>query len=120
MTFRREPALLWIGLLAPSVQALAAFLFEADPAMQGIVNATAVAVAGAITAALVRSDNLVPAISGAAQAVIALVVAFGVDWSSAQQAALMVPVGMVAAVIVRDRVTAPVPAAPLRSVPDRP
>lgn len=110
MTLRREPALLWLGLVAPVVQALAAFVFHADPEVQGMVNAAAVAIAGAITAFFVRSDNLVPAITGAIQAVIALVLAFGVDWSAQQQAALMVALGAVAAFLVRDRVTAPVPA----------
>lgn len=110
MTLRREPALLYLGLLAPVVQALAAFVFAVDPAVQGAINAAAVAIAGAVTAFLVKADNLVPAITGALQAVIALVLAFGVDWSSEQQASLMVALGAVAAFLVRDRVTAPVPA----------
>lgn len=110
MSIKREPALLWIGLIAPVVQALAAFVFAANPEVQGTINAVAVAAAGAITAFLVRSDNLLPAITGLVQAVIALVLAFGVDWSSEQQAALMVALGAIAAAFVRDRVTAPVPA----------
>lgn len=115
MRFSREPALLWIGLVAPIVQALAAFAFDANPQAQGVITAAAVAVAGAITAFLVRSDNLVPAITGAFQAVLAVLVAFGLDWSAEQQAALMVPVGIIAGYIVRDRVTAPVPDRPVRA-----
>jgi hypothetical protein len=110
MNLRREPAVLWLGLLAPTVQALAAFVFAADPVLQGAINAAAIAIAGAVTAFLVKSDNLLPAITGAVGALIALVLAFGVDWSSEQQAALMIAVGAIAAYIVRDRVTAPVPA----------
>lgn len=110
MDFRREPAVVWVGLVAPIVMALSAFLFDADPAVQGAVNAAAAAIAGALTAFLVRSDNLLPALTGAIQAVIALVLAFGVDWSTNQQATLMVALGAVAAYLVRDRVTAPVPA----------
>ena len=110
VNLRREPALLWIGLAAPVVQALAAFVFAADPTVQGAINAAAVAIAGAVTAFMVKADNLVPVITGALQAVIALVLAFGVDWSSEQQASLMVALGAVAAFIVRDRVSAPVPA----------
>jgi hypothetical protein len=110
MSIKREPALLYISLLAPIVQALAAFLFVDDPSMQGVVNAAAVAVAGAITAFLVRADNLLPALTGAAQAVLALFVAFGLDWSPEQQASLMVPIGIIAGYIVRDRVTAPMTA----------
>lgn len=110
MNVRREPAILWLGLLAPIVQALAAFVFAADPALQGAINAAAIAVAGAVTAFMVKSDNLLPAITGAVGALIALVLAFGVDWSSEQQASLMIAVGAIAAYIVRDRVNAPVPA----------
>ena len=99
-----------ITLLAPTVQAISAFWFEADPDTQGVVNAAAVAVAGAVTAFLVRSDKLLPALTGAAQALLALFVAFGADWSTAQQASIMVPVGIVAGYVVRDRVVAPVPA----------
>ena len=107
VSVQREPAILYISLLAPIVAAVAAFVFDANPVTQGIVNTAAVAVAGAITAFLVRSDNLLPALTGAAQAVIALIVAFGAHWTSAQQAALMVPIGIIAGYVVRDRVTAP-------------
>lgn len=110
MSIRREPALLYISLLAPIVQAVAAFWFVDDPTTQALLNAAAVAVAGAITAFLVRADNLLPAITGAAQAVIALFVGLGLDWSAEQQAALMVPIGIIAGYVVRDRVVAPVPA----------
>lgn len=110
MSLSREPALIWLGLIAPIVQGLAAFVFAANPTVQGAVNAVAVAVAGAITALLVKSDNLLPAITGALQAVIALVLAFGINWSSDQQASLMIALGAIAAFLVRDRVTAPVPA----------
>lgn len=109
VSLKREPAMLWLALFAPIVQALAAFVFGADPVMQGIVNTAAVAVAGAATAFMVKSDNLLPALTGAAQAIVALVVAFGAHWTSEQQAALLIPIGIVAAYVVRDRVTAPVP-----------
>jgi hypothetical protein len=110
MSLNREPAVFWISLIAPTVAAVTAFLFETSPDTQAIINAAAVAVAGAITAFLVRSDNLLPALTGAAQALVALVVGLGADWTPEQQALLLVPVGIIAGVIVRDRVTAPVPA----------
>lgn len=113
MRLRREPALLLIALLAPITQALAAFVWNANPTTQGIVTAAAVAVAGALTAVLVRSDQTLPAVTGAVQAMLALGVAFGLNWSAEQQALLMVPVGIIAGYIVRDRVTAPVPDRPL-------
>jgi hypothetical protein len=110
VNLHREPAVLYISLLAPVVQAVAAFILADAPITQGIVNTAAVAVAGAITAFVVRSENLLPALTGAAQALIALVVALGLHWTTAQQAALMIPIGIIAGFVVRDRVVAPVPA----------
>jgi len=109
INLRREPALLWIALIAPVIQAFTAFVWDAAPETAGLVNAAAVATAGAITAFVVKSDNLVPAITGAFQALIAVVVAFGADWSTEQQSALMLPLGLIVAILVRDRVKAPVP-----------
>jgi len=111
MNFNREPALLWIGLLAPTAQAVSAFVLNADPDVQGAVNAAAVAVAGALTAFLVRSEKQVPAITAALQALIALGVAFGLHATAEQQAMLMVPLGMVVSILVRDRVYATPPSA---------
>lgn len=107
----REPAALWIGLIAPVVACLAAFVFAADPDTQTVVNAAALAVAGAITAFVVRSDNLLPAIVGAISAVVSVGAALGLQLDSQQQASLVVALGAIAAVVVRDRVTAPAPAA---------
>lgn len=106
----REPSALWIGLIAPVVACLAAFVFAANPDTQIVVNAAALAVAGAITAFVVRSDKLLPAIVGAITAVVSVGAALGLALDSAQQASLVVALGAVAAVVVRDRVTAPAPA----------
>lgn len=106
----REPAILWLGLIAPVVAALSAFLWHASPDTQMIVNAAAVAVAGAITAFVVKSDNLLPLITGAVQAVVATVAALGLDLDTNRQATVVVALSAIAAVLVRDRVTAPAPA----------
>lgn len=110
MRFSREPALLLISLIAPIVQVVAAFALVDNGEAAGLVNAAAVAVAGALTAAVVSSDRLVPAITGAVTAVLAATAAFGLDWTPEQQALLIVPVTMLAGYVVRDRVTAPAPA----------
>lgn len=110
MNPNREPAALYIGLIAPVVACLAAFVFAAQPETQTVVNAAALAVAGAVTAFVVKSDNLLPAITGAVTALVSVAVALGAQLDSAQQAALTVALGAIAAVVVRDRVTAPVPA----------
>lgn len=110
MDIRREPALLWIGVVAPIVAAISAFVFVADPTMQATVNAVAAATAGVLTAFLVKSDNLMPAITGLIQAVIVLCVGLGAGWDTTQQGLLAVALGLVASILVRDRVSAPVPA----------
>ena len=111
MDLRREPALLLISLLAPIVQLVVAYLLSGDPVVQGIVNTAAVATAAALTAAAVRSDKLVPAVTGAVQAVLAVFVAFGLDLPADRQALVMTIVSIIAGYLVRDRVIAPVPAA---------
>lgn len=107
---QREPAYLYLGLLAPIVAAVSAFWFASAPGTQIIVNAAAVAVAGAITAFVVRSDNLLPAITGAITAVVSVIAALGLSLDSGQQAVLVTALSAIAAVLVRDRVTAPQPA----------
>lgn len=106
----REPSLIWIGFLAPGVQLLAAFVFAANPTLQGVINAAAAAIAGAVVAYLVKAEDLVALMAGAVQAVLAVVLAFGVHLDSTQQASIMAFAGLVIAVAVRDRVVAPAPA----------
>ncbi len=108
--FRREPATLLMGVISPVIAAVSAFVLASRPDVQGAVNVAAVAVTGAITAYLVRSDKLLPAVTAAIQAIIHMVTAWGLDWTSAQQAQLQIALAAVFAYVVRDRVTAPAPA----------
>ncbi len=107
MLFNREPALL-LALVAALVQTVSAFLFELSVDQQGTVNAVAIALVALATAWRVRGDSFVPAILGAFQAVLALSLAFGLDLSPERQSIVMLLVGTVVAVVVRDRVVAPV------------
>lgn len=109
MRLTREPAVTLLGLLVPVVMAITAFLFEGNSEVAGVINAAAVAIAGAVTAALVRSDRLLPALVGAVQALFAVATAFGLDWSAEQQALVLAPIALALSIVVRDRVTAPVP-----------
>lgn len=104
----RDPSVLLTSVIVPAVIAVSAFAFEASPAWQGAVNAAATAVAGAIVAVWVRSDQQLPLLTGAAQSVLALILAFGVDMDTTQQAGIMAVVAGIAGYVVRDRVTAPV------------
>lgn len=112
MNPRREPALI-LGLIASAVQLTSAFAIPLTTAQQGVLNALAVAAAGLITAVLVRSDQLAPAILGVAQAALALGLAFGWDLSPDHQAVIMSFVVAVVSMFVRTQVSAPAPASVL-------
>ncbi|HVM19790.1 MAG TPA: hypothetical protein VNV66_08615 [Pilimelia sp.] len=106
MSIRREPALI-LALVASTVQLVSAFVFPLSDAQQGVVNALAVAVAGLVTALMVRSDQLAPAILGVLQAAVALGLAFGWDLSPENQSVIMAFAATVVAMFVRTQVTAP-------------
>ena len=106
MNLKREPALLYIGLLAPLGQLLTVLFPLVEP-WQTVCLAGLPAIAGLVTAYLVSSEKLVPSLLGAAQAVLAVVVAMGLDLTDGQQASLLSFVGLVVSIVVRDRVLAP-------------
>lgn len=113
---RRDPAVLWLALLVPVVQAVVALWITDSPGLAGGVNAAAVALAGAITAFTVKSDNQLPAIMGAVQAVLALVAGFVYPLAPEQQAAVLGPISILVAFAVRDRVAAPIAAPVVETV----
>lgn len=106
--FGREPALI-LALVAAVVQAVSAFGFTLTPDQQGVINALAVAVVGVVTGVIVKGDSLLPSLTGGFQALLALLLAFGLDFTSEQQSTVMLLVTTVLAIVVRDRVIAPVP-----------
>jgi hypothetical protein len=110
MRLSRDPAL-WLGLVAALVSIVSSFVFPLTVDQQAVLNAVAVAAAGALTAFLVRRDGQAAAIVGLAQAVIACGLGFGLDVSPEGQAALMAVVSTAAAMFVRTQVTAKVDAA---------
>jgi len=109
MTPQREPALI-LALVASIIQMVSAFIFPLTVSQQGVLNACAVAAAGLITAAVVKSDQLAPAILGFAQAAIALGIAFGWHLTDTNQSIIMTFIATVVSMFVRTQVTAPVPA----------
>lgn len=110
--FGREPAV-WAGLVAVVVQFVAAFILNVSQNVQTGVNIAAVAVLGLLVAIKVH-DGVVAALTGVAQAAVALGMNLGLDWSADKQAAWMALVTVVAQAFVRTQVTAPVPAAAIR------
>jgi hypothetical protein len=107
MIFKRDPAL-WLFLVATVVRLVSAFFIELSPDQQAWLNAAATGIASLIVALIVKKEGQVPAILGAAQAIIALAVGFGLNLSAEQQAVIMSMIGAVAAMFVRTQVEAPV------------
>lgn len=106
MQFKREPAL-WLALVASLVSMVSAFLIELTVEQQGVLNAAAVAVAGLVTAIMVRSDQLVPAILGVVSALFAVSLAFGWGLSPEDQVVIMTFATAAVHMFVRTQVMAP-------------
>jgi hypothetical protein len=117
--FGREPSVI-LGLVAMAVQFFSAFVFEVDQDTQTTINAVAAAGVGLIVAFIV-GDGAYAALVGLAQAVLAMAMNLGLDWSAEKQASAMLAVTVLGQFwLVRDRVTAPVPATPPPPVPVQP
>lgn len=110
MTLTREAALIPTSLLTPFVGMLLLFLANLSAEEQSVWNGAAAAVAGLITAALVRSDKLAPAILGFAQAVLSVLTVYGWGLSAERSTAVMGFVALVVGAYVRTQVVASVPA----------
>lgn len=112
--FGREPSAI-LGLVAMAVQFVSAFVVKVDQDTQTTINAVAAAAVGLVVAWIVHDGSLLAAVTGFAQAAIALGMNLGLNWSADKQAAAMAAVTLLAQFwLVRDRVTAPVPAGALR------
>lgn len=106
--FGREPALV-LALVAVVVQVVSAFWVNVSADQMTWINAAAAAVVG-LAVAVVAHDSLSAPVLGATQAVVALAVGFGLDWSTEQQATVMGLATVLVSLFVRQQVTAPVPA----------
>lgn len=109
--FGREPAL-WAALAAALIQG-AGLVFQWSQAQQGAINAVAAVVLGVIVAVMVH-DGIGAAVLGAVQAVMNLVLAFGLQVDQATQVAVMGLAGAIVAMFIRTQVTTRTPPA-LRS-----
>jgi hypothetical protein len=108
--FGREPAL-WLALVAVIVKVVAAFVVDVSPEAQTWINTAAAAAMGLAIAILVR-DGIGAAVLGFAQAVLALAVGFGLNWTTAQQAIVLSLITVVVGMFDRTQVTAPAPPPP--------
>ncbi|MET7713651.1 hypothetical protein [Streptomyces sp. NPDC005407] len=108
--FGREPSVI-LGGVAVAVQFLSAFFFNVDQDTQTAVNVVAAAVVGFAVAWMVDKEGLFAALVGLGQAALALGMNLGLNWSGDKQAAFMAAITIAGQFwLVRDRVTAPVPA----------
>ncbi|WP_432136842.1 hypothetical protein [Streptomyces sp. bgisy154] len=105
--FGREPVYL-LGFIAAALQALAAFGVDISDNTQTAINAISAAAVGIITAVVLKTGALAAAIVQFAQAVMALCVGLGLDWSADDQSKVMAAIGALVTLWLRERVTAPV------------
>lgn len=106
--FGREVAL-WLALTAATIKLISAFWLRMSNDQQTLINAAVAAIVGVVVAFLVR-DGIQAAILGAAQAVLALGIGFGLHMTGDNQAVLMGFVAVAVGMFTRTQVTAPVTA----------
>jgi hypothetical protein len=106
--FGREPVYL-LGFIAALLQALSAFGVDISDGTQTAINAASAAAVGVITAIILKNGALAAMLVQFAQAVMALCVGLGLDWSADHQSKVMAAIAALITLWLRERVTAPVP-----------
>lgn len=106
--FGREPVYI-LGFIAALLEALSAFGIDISDGVQTAINAVAAAAVGVLTAIVLKNGALAAAIVQFAQAVMALFVGLGLDWSADHQSKVMAAIGALVTLWLREKVTAPVP-----------
>ncbi|WP_420032215.1 hypothetical protein ACN2WE_04975 [Streptomyces sp. cg28] len=106
--FGREPVYL-LGFIAAALQALSAFGVDISDGTQTAINAVSAAAVGVITAIVLKNGALAAMLLQLAQAVMALCVGLGLDWSAEHQSKVMAAIAAVLTLWLREKVTAPVP-----------
>lgn len=84
----RDPATI-LAFVSAGIQMLVAFGLSWSDTQTTAVNAGAAALLGLITACFVARDQILPAITGFAQAALTVGLAFGLDWSADQVTMVM-------------------------------
>ncbi|WP_109000756.1 hypothetical protein [Streptomyces rishiriensis] len=105
--FGREPVYI-LGFIAAFLQALSAFGVDISDGTQTAINAISATAVGIVTAIVLKNGALAAAIVQFAQAVMALCVGLGLDWSAADQSKIMAAIGAFVTLWLRQQVTAPV------------
>ena len=104
--FGRDPVVI-AALLSAALQAINMFWLHWTPGQTAAVNAAISVVLMAVAAAFVSVDALLPLLTGVAQALVNVVLVFGVHWSADQVGAITAFVTALVAIWgVRPQVTA--------------
>lgn len=105
--FGRDPSVTW-SVVAAALAALMAFHVPLTEVMIASIMAVLYAGSDMITAFVVKSDKQLPLVIGFAEAVMTLILVFGVEMSVGQVSAIMGLVTVVAGAFIRTQVDAPV------------
>lgn len=105
MLLGREPALL-LGLIAAAVK-LAGYELDVSDGAQTAINAIAAGVVAILIAVIAHTGAWAAALLQTAQAVMALFVGLGLDWSADRQALWMASIAALLALVERSIVTPP-------------
>lgn len=103
----REPVYI-LGFIAALLQALSAFGVDISDDTQTAINAVSAAAVGVITAIVLKNGALAAMLVQFAQAVMALCVGLGLDWSADHQSKVMAAIAALLTLWLREKVTAPV------------
>ncbi|MFH8805213.1 hypothetical protein ACH4F6_37685 [Streptomyces sp. NPDC017936] len=107
--YGREPAV-WLAAVGAVWQILSAFGLGFDAQLQSIITAVVAAVLGVIVAVQV-GDGIIAAVNGLVVAGVSLASYFAFEWGAETQAQVVGAVMLLVAwVVTRPNVTAPVPA----------
>nr|WSZ21128.1 hypothetical protein OH837_49260 [Streptomyces canus] len=104
----REPVYI-LGFIAALLQALSAFGVDISANTQTLINAVSAAAVGLIIAVVLKNGALAAMLVQFAQAVMALCVGLGLDWSADHQSKVMAAIAALVTLWLREKVTAPVP-----------
>lgn len=107
MIFNREPALI-LGFAAAALKLLTAFGLNVNADQQTVINAVLAAAVGVWLAVVAHNGAWAAALMQLAQAVMALFIGFGLDWSAEKQGYVMASVAALLALFERTQITAPV------------
>ena len=106
----REPAQ-WLQLVSGLLIFLSPVL-ELTAAQQGAANAALTALFGFATAVMVSREKAAPLVAGLLKALVALALAFRLDFDPETQIGIMVGLELVVAFFLRTQVVAPIPPTP--------